>query len=68
LLERISRAGKGRSSCKILYKTICEKAGANTSKEQQRVPEKVIRYLTHYAKEGYIASFKTAPDGVTVCF
>ncbi|MBQ2013318.1 MAG: hypothetical protein II206_11095, partial [Bacteroidaceae bacterium] len=46
LLERISRAGKGRSSCKILYKTICEKAGANTSKEQQRVPEKVIRYLT----------------------
>lgn len=68
LLERISRAKDGHSPCKILYKTICDKAGAVTAKQRQRVPEKVERYLTHYAKEGFIASFKTAADGVTISF
>lgn len=68
LLERISRAKDGHSPCKILYKTICDKAGAVTAKQRQRVPEKVEKYLTHYAKEGFIASFKTAADGVTISF
>lgn len=68
LLERISRAKDGHSPCKILYKTICDKAGAVTAKQRQRVPEKVGRYLTNYAEKGFIASFKTAADGVTISF
>lgn len=68
LIERISWARDGRSSCKILYTTICEKAGAVTAKQQQRMPEKVERYLTHCAKEGFIMSFKTTADGVTISF
>lgn len=68
LLERIARAKDGHSSCKILYKTICDKAGAVNVRQQQRVPERVERYLAHCAKEGFIASFKTAADGVTISF
>lgn len=68
LLDRISHAKKGKGQSKILYRTICDKAGAVTAKQRQRVPEKVKEYLTHYVKCGYIASFAETPDGVTVAF
>ena len=68
LLDRISHAKKGKGQSKILYRTICDKAGAVTVKQRQRVPEKVKEYLTHYVKCSYIASFTEAPDGVTVTF
>lgn len=68
LLDRISHAKKGKGQSKILYRTICDKAGAVTAKQRQRVPEKVKEYLTHYVKCGYIASFAETSDGVTVAF
>ena len=68
LLDRISHAKKGKGQSKILYRTICDKAGAVTVKKRQRVREKVKDYLTHYVKCGYIASFAETSDGVTVAF
>ena len=68
LLDRISHAKKGKGHSKILYRTICDKAGAVTVKKRQRVREKVKEYLTHYVKCGYIASFAETSDGVTVAF
>lgn len=68
LLDRISHAKKGKGQSKILYRTICDKAGAVTVKKRQRVREKVKEYLTHYVKCGYIASFAETSDGVTVAF
>lgn len=68
LLDRISHAKKGKGQSKILYRTICDKAGAVTAKQRQRVPEKIKEYLTHYVKCGYIASFAETSDGVTVAF
>lgn len=68
LLDRISHAKTGKGQTKILYRTICDKAGAVTRKQQQRVPEKVKEYLTHYVKCAYIASFAETSDGVTVAF
>lgn len=68
LLDRISHAKKGKGQSKILYRTICEKTGAVTIKQRQRLPEKVKEYLAHYVKCGYIASFAETSDGVTVAF
>lgn len=68
LLVRILRAKDGHSPCKILYKTICDKAGVATERQRQRVPERVERCLTHYVKEGFITSFEAAADGVTFSF
>lgn len=74
LIEHISRAKRGtRHSCRMLYKTIYEKANINnnpkTSTEKQqkkRAPEKINKYLTHYQKEGFITRFTADADGITV--
>jgi len=68
LIERIARAKKGRQSRRILYKTLFEKARADTAKQRQRIPAKVRRYLEHYQRCGMISRFTEEKDGVTVYF
>lgn len=68
LIERISRAKKGRQPRRILYKTLYEKARAVTAKQRQRIPEKVRRYLDHYQQCGMISHYTMEKDGVTVYF
>lgn len=68
LIERIARArNKGRCH-RVLFKTLYEKVGANTSKQRQRIPEKVRKYLDHYRQCGMIEGYEMGKDGVTVRF
>lgn len=68
LIERISRARIGGQPRRILYKTLYENARITTSKQRQRVPDKVRRYLEHYQKCGLISRFTMEDDGITVFF
>ena len=67
LLERISKAknGKGRN-CRILFKTLYERAGITTKKQEQRAPNKIKKYLTHYQNNGFITRFTMEKDGITI--
>lgn len=68
LIERIARA-RNRGRCqKILFKTLYEKVGVTTSKQRQRIPEKVMKYLDHYRQCGMIEGYEMGKDGVTVTF
>ena len=67
LIERISKAKNGKAhSCRILYKTLYEHANITTKKQEQRAPDKINKYLTHYQKESFIKRFTTQKDGITV--
>ena len=66
LLERIAHMKKGNASRRVLYKTICEKANITERKNRERLPGNVARYLSYYAKQGWIRSFTEEPDGVTI--
>lgn len=68
LIERIARAKKKGSSHRILFKTLYEKVGVTTSKQKQRIPEKVRKYLDHYRQCGMISGYDMGKDGVTVKF
>lgn len=68
LLERISHAKAGAGLARILYSSICNKANATTKKQQQRIPEKVKKYLMHYVECGFIDSFTEDANGVVVSF
>lgn len=68
LIERIARSKAGKQPRRILYKTLYEKARATTSKQRQRIPDKVRRYLEHYQKCGLISRFTMEADGITVYF
>ncbi len=68
LIERISRAKKGKQPRRILWKTIYDKVGITTSKQKQRTPDKIKRYLTHYQKCGMIENFSLDRDGITFSF
>lgn len=67
LIERISKAKNGKGhSCRILFKTLYERAGITSKKQAQRAPAKVEKYLTHYQREGFIKRFTMEKDGVTI--
>lgn len=66
LLDRISHMKTSRSPRKILYKTLYANCDITTSKQKQRAPEKIARYLAHYKKCGWIYDFEESPDGVTI--
>ena len=68
LLERILRAKRGGEPRRILFNTIAEHANQTEPKQRTRLPEKVLRYLEHYASCGWIAGFEKDADGVTVSF
>lgn len=69
LIDRISRAKNGKgSSCRILFKTLYEHANIKTTKQKQRAPEKVKKYLTYYQQQEFIKRYTMQADGITVYF
>lgn len=69
LLDRICRAARGKTGKtqeRILYKKLYEKAGITTTKQKLRAPGKIERYLEFYVSEGFIKSYTTDSDGLTV--
>lgn len=69
LIDRISKAKNGKgSSCRILFKTLYEHAGIKATKQKQRAPEKIKKYLTYYQQQGFIKKYTMQVDGITVNF
>lgn len=69
LLHRILRANHdGKTSEKILFRTICDHAGITAQKQRQRLPEKVKTYLDYYKECGQIKRHTMAKDSVTIFF
>lgn len=68
LIERIARAKNGNGQKRILYKTLYEKAGITTTKQKQRTPAKVERYLKYYKECGMIGHYTMDKDGVAFYF
>ena len=66
LLARISHMKNGSTSHRILYATVCRELNITEKKSQQRLPEKVRRYLGHYVDQRWISSFTEADDGVNI--
>lgn len=68
LIERISRAKSGKQPRRILLKTLYEKVGVTSSKQKQRMPDKIKRYLSHYQKCGMIETFSIDHEGISFSF
>lgn len=71
LLTRIAHMKRdgGTVSNKILYKSIYENCDIATTKQRQRAPEKIKKYLDHYKKcSDGIKGYRKEPDGVTIIF
>ena len=69
LIERISKVKNGKGNTgRILYKTLYERARITTTKQKQRAPEKIEKYLTYYQEQGFIKRFTMEKDGITVYF
>ena len=67
LIERISRAKNGKTKhCRILFKTLYDHAEIKTPKQQQRAPEKVVKYLDYYQQQKFITRYTMESDGITV--
>lgn len=66
LIERIAKAKKGSLPNKILMSSIYEGANITDTKQKQRLPEKLIRYLDHYKKENFIKGYSMSPNSVTI--
>ena len=68
LIERIARAKNGKQPCKILNKTLYERANITTAKQKQRAPETIKRYLDHYKAQGFISGYKQEADAIIITF
>lgn len=68
LLERIGRMKNPKTNAqkKILFSTVYEKCRITTTKQKQRAPDKIKRYLDHYKACGWIADYTMEKDGVTI--
>ena len=68
LLERIGhmKSEKSKASNKVLYSTLYEKCGIETSKQRSRAPEKIKKYLDHYKGCGFIAGYRIEKDGFII--
>lgn len=67
LIERIShKKNEGAKKMRMLYATIFEEVHITTTKQKQRAPAKIKKYLDYYSEEGFIKNHKAQPDGVTI--
>ena len=65
LLRRIGQA-RQRGNRKILFSSVCEQCRATTTKQRQRVPDKVKRYMDHFIAIGEIDGAEYDDRSVTV--
>lgn len=69
LIDRISKAKNGKgNSCKILFKTLYDRAGITGAKQRQRAPKKIEKYLEYYQQQDFIKRYTMSADGMTVYF
>lgn len=67
LLTRILREKHGNDTkCKILYKTLYERAGITTKMQKNRAPEKIEKYLKFYIDKSFLTRYSMGKDGITV--
>ena len=69
LLDRISKAKNGKNkSCRILYKTLYDRARIKEPMQKQRAPEKIEKYLSYYQQQNWINKYLMQKDGVKIYF
>ena len=69
LLERIHKEKRTKKdSCTIVLDTLYKYANITTSKQKQRAPEKVKKYLNYYKETGLFKSYKMSNDKITIVF
>lgn len=69
LIDRISKAKNRKgNSCRILFKTLYDRAGIKEKMQRQRAPEKIEKYLSYYQQQKWIKRYTMQADGVTVHF
>lgn len=68
LTTRIARMKNGKSSHRILFKTLYENVHIETTKQKQRAPQTIARYLDYYKECGFIKRYTQQQDGVTIFF
>lgn len=68
LIERIGhmKNSKGNTPRKMKFTTIYKQCGITTSKQKQRAPETIRRYLDHYKACDWIKGYKEDADGITI--
>jgi hypothetical protein len=71
LIDRISKmkrakANRKQAVTKILFATINEACKRTTTKQKQRTPETVYKYLDYYHKCEFIAGYSKEADGVSI--
>lgn len=65
LLERIAYSKHGTGSNKIKLSRLCEECGITTTKQKQRLPGKLIRYMDYYVSCSHIKKYKLDDDSIT---
>lgn len=66
LIERISKAKKGKLSNKIKFETLFKELGVNDANTKQRLPEKIERFLNHCKKNKYIKEFSLNKEAIVI--
>lgn len=67
LLERISKEKKAKGKrCRILFDTLYKHTGITTSKQKQRAPAKIKKYLGYYQTQNFISNYTIESDGITI--
>lgn len=66
LIDRISHMKNGKAKTRMLFATICERAGITTKKQKQRAWDKITKLLNYYVKCGFIAGYDRDEKGVTI--
>lgn len=68
LLERIHKEKRTKGSCTILLDTLYKYANITTSKQKQRAPEKIEKYLKYYKEAELFKSYKMSKDKIVIVF
>ena len=71
LIDRIAKMKRARTNrkqviTKILFSSINENCKRTTTKQKQRTPETVFRYLEYYKDCGFISGFQKLEDGIDI--
>ena len=71
LIEMISvmkrnAANKKKFSRKLMLETVYRECKITTTKQKQRAPEKIERYLQHYKMQDFIKGYTITADSITI--
>ena len=71
LIDRIAKMKRTKTNhkqviTKILFESLNKECKRTTTKQKQRTPETVYKYLDYYKKCGFISGYKKESDGVDI--